>query len=447
MIDLFELKIREIFYLVGEYGIENTPNSRGGDMSEEEKKQFLINCRKGYRRGQQVMVTEAVRILSEIKTHKKLEIEAKKQRNKEWLEELGEIIGWLEYEWALIRHFADYLAWLVFKNQWHKIARFHSGSTSRPSLLESNLQSVLQSVEFFHDKDDLNFALITDLTSFMDIGDLLVMTADKVLFVECKSGPVQNRVFDFIKEMGASDFDPAKVDYTNIDSKFFDQLERTLRQQERNYQAVRYFNTEKGIHPFLKKEITLAVTSAKSSYYHKNLEKVAKESFHGNSAYDCIEDIIHIAAYRDKKMGPSQYMFETMLQRGIENYLIVDLMQLVHVPLKEPLLFKPIGKETIFDLMFDRLVIYIALDIDKLILLFNEKGVKARWLTEKETRRQLSQGPPKPFVYKGRGIQVSTNDHTLVLGTSFTIHLLLDNLTPSALVDRYATMKNEHDSE
>lgn len=440
MINPFELKIREIFYLVGEYGIKNTPNYKVFSKSEEEKKEFLINCRKGFRLGQKVMVIEAVRILTEFKKKKVIEKKAKKQKDKKLLEELAEDIWQLEYDLALIRHFADFLAWLVFRNEWHKIRRFYSGERTRPSLLESNLQSVLASVEHFHSLDDLNFALITDLTSFIDIGDLIVMTADKVLFIECKSGQVQQHIFEFIEELLTDDFDPAKVDYTNKNNKFFDQLERTLRQQERNSHAVKFFNTEEGIDPFSKKEIKLTISTAKPVYYHEILEKVANESFEDDSAYNSVEDIIHIAAYRESKLGPSKFIFDTMLKNELENYIIIDYMQLVYAPLKEPLLFKSIGKETIFDLMFNRLYIFLALDLDKLIELFNKKGVKARWLTEKETNKYLSQGPPKPFVYNKRGIQISTNGHTLVLGTTFTVNLLLDNMTPSALVNRYAML-------
>lgn len=441
MIDPFELKIREIFYLVGEYGINNTPDYKFEGKTDDEKKQFLINCRKGFRLGQDILVKEMVKVLQAIKQHSQLEKEAKRQRNKERIEELTEIGGRLQYELALYRHFADFLAWMVFRNEWHKIRRFYSGSKSRPSLLESNLKDVLDAVEHFHSLDDLNFALITDLTSFVDIGDLIVMADGKVLFVECKSGDVQRRVFEFMEEMRADDFDPKKVDYSNKDEKFFGQLERTLRQYERSGHAVNYFNTEDGIDPFSKKTINLSVSSAKPAYYFKELTELAEKSWQNDSAYGSVEDVLFISAFRDTKLEPASFVFNRWMEQISENYISCDLMQLVYVPLKEPLMFKPIGKEVIFDLMFNRLKIFIGLDLDKLIALFNkEKGVAARWLSEKETKQQLSRGGPKPFVHKGRGIEVKTKAHTIMLGTTFTVHLMMDNLTPSALVDRYATL-------
>jgi hypothetical protein len=368
------------------------------------------------------------------------EKQARLERNSDGLGRVSEKLAELTWELARVRHFADFLAWMFFKNEWHKIRRFYSGSKSRPNLLESNLPSVLDAVEYFHAEGELNFALITDLTSFIDIGDLLLVTENKIEVVECKSGDTQRRVFEFIEKLRADDFDPAKVDYSDKDNKFFDQVERTLRQFERGSDAISFVNTEKGVDPFTKMEINLLISDASPDYYFDKLIVLVEESLKDDSAYDIVEDIIYLAAYRNSKIERSRFIFEYMAHGTLENYITVDLMELLYAPLKEPLLFKPLGKEALFDLMFGRLKVYLALDLDKLISLFNEKGVSARWLSEKETKQHKSRGGPKPFVYKKRAIQVSTNGITLILGTTFTVHLLLDNMNPSALVERYATL-------
>lgn len=436
----FETKIRQIFYLVGEFGIDNTPDYQPVGMSEQGKRQFLVNCRKGFRQGQDLMVQETIFLLKDLKNKKAEEKEAQKNKGKEQLEAINLEIDGINHKLAILRHFADFLAWMFLKNEWHKIRRLYSGSKSRPNLLESNLDSVVESIKYFHSQDEMNFALITDLTSFIDVGDLLLVTADKINIVECKSGDVQRRVYEFIEELQAEEFDASKVDYSKKDFKFFDQLERTLRQHERNSHAVKFLNTEKGIDPFVKKKINLVTTSERPEYYFDTLANVAENSFIEDSAYDIVEDIIYIAAYRNSKLKASYFLFDQMAQKIIKEYVPVDLMQLLYAPLKEPLFFKPIGKEILFDLLFDRLKIYLALDINKLVDLFNEKGVAAKWLTPKATKRYLSKGGSKPFVFKGRAIEVTSNGHILVLGTTFTVNLLLDNLTPSTIVARYATL-------
>jgi|HubBroStandDraft_1064217.scaffolds.fasta_scaffold2495749_1 hypothetical protein len=66
----FENVIRQIFYYTGEYGIANTPNYSPQGMSAEDSREFLKNCRKGFRLGQDLMVKQTVRILTEIKESK-----------------------------------------------------------------------------------------------------------------------------------------------------------------------------------------------------------------------------------------------------------------------------------------------------------------------------------------------------------------------------------------
>ena len=95
------------------------------------------------------------------------------------------------------------------------------------------MESVITAVEHFHKQDDFNFALISDLTSFIDIGDILLIKDKQIQIVECKEGDVQKKVFDFLDYASQDDFDVTKIDYSDKNHKFFDQVERTLKQMEK----------------------------------------------------------------------------------------------------------------------------------------------------------------------------------------------------------------------
>jgi len=440
----FEEKIKEIFYLIGEYGITHAPiDIRFPDkITQENKKKYLTQVYKGYRLGQQQIIEQIIPLLEEKEKLKSKEAQTRKLKDKKTLQRIAINKNLIEYKIRVLRHFADFIAWQIFKNDYYKARRFFSGSRSRPDLLHSNLQSVLHAVDHFHDENELNFALITDLTTFIDIGDLLVIKENRMFVVECKEGEVQRKVYEFIGELEKDDFDAAKIDYSDKGDKFFEQVKRTLKQMDRGGKAVNFLNTEKGPDPFLNTPIQLYEAARPREYYFHTLTELIETSKKDISAYCEIEEIIYVAVYRGEKIGPSRFLADYMAKINFPNYILVDYLGLIGIPLKEPLFFKPIGKETIFDLMFNRLKIYLVINLDAYIALFNKKGFEARWLSTKETQKYKERNKGyKPFIHKNRTIQVLVKGKEIILGDSFIIHLLFDNLTPSWLVDTYYSYK------
>lgn len=438
--EIFENKIKEIFQLIGEYGITQKPlDFRFPDkITEQDKVEFLIQVRKGFRLGQQQIIEEIFPLLKHNKELKTKELEAKRKKNKDELQQIILEKNLLDFKIMLLRHLADFIAWQIFRNDYYKAKRFYSGSRTRPDLLHSNLQSVLKAVEHFHNEDELNFALISDLTSFIDIGDILFVNNKGIFVVECKEGYVQQKIFKFIDELEKYDFEPKRVDYSDKNSKFFDQVDRTLNQLKKGGRVVEFINKEKGIDPF--SEVKIDVVEAKNprEYYFEYLMHLFEESKEKNSTYGEVEEVIYIGVYRENKIAPSRFVFDFVVKELYQNYILIDYLSLVGMPLKEPLFFKPFGTEIIFDLMFGRLKLLLAINLDKFIELFIKNGIEAKWLPRKKTHKLLENGMRfQPFLHKNRAIQIKVKENEIVLGDSFLIYLLLDNITPSSLVERY----------
>lgn len=441
--EAFENKIKEIFHLIGEYGITQKPlDFRFPDkISEQDKVEYLIQVRKGFRLGQQRIIEEIIPLLKDNQNLKIKELEAKRAKNKEQLKQIIKEKNLIDFKIKLLRHFADFIAWQIFRNDYYKAKRFYSGNRTRPDLLHSNLQSVLNAVDQFHSEDDLNFALISDLTSFIDIGDILLVKNNNIFIVECKEGNVQQKVLEFIDELKKDDFDPKTIDYSDKDLKFLDQVDRTLNQIKKGSRASVFLNKEEGIDPFSEINIKVFGTAKPREYYFEYLLHLIEESKVDSSTYGEVEEVIYIGVYREDKIVPSGFVFDYIVKKLYQNYIIVDYLSVVGLPLKEPLFFKPFGTEIIFNLMFGRLKLFLAINFDKFIELFNKNGIEAKWLTRKETHKLLEGKRFKPFVYKNRAIEINVNGKSFVLGDSFVIYLLLDNITPSSLIDRYRSLQ------
>jgi len=89
---------------------------------------------------------------------------------------------------AMYRKLMDCVAWQMLEMQLYAARRLYQ-SQRPPSLKHSNFNSVKSASDFETSEDHAKFALISDLTSFVQVGDLLVYDADKGLaVVEVKEG-------------------------------------------------------------------------------------------------------------------------------------------------------------------------------------------------------------------------------------------------------------------
>lgn len=440
----FEKITKDIFHLIAEYGIINKPlDFRNPDnITEKDKTEFLIQVHKGFRLGQNLIIQEILPLINELELLKQKEKQAKRDKDKDLLKKTSSEINLADYKIKILRHFADFIAWQVFKKDYYKARRFFSGDRNRPDLLNTNLESVIALVEQYHKDDDKNFALISDLTSFIDIGDILLVQDEKIIIVECKQGQVQKKVNDFLDLASKKDFDVTKIDYSDKNDKFFDQVERTLKQIEKGIKVTNFLKNEEGTDSFSDTKIKVLESTNPQEYYYEYLINLIEDSRKNNSTYGEIEGIIYVGIYRENKRPVSSHLFKGIVDHIYEKNIIVDYVSLIGMPLKEPMFFKPFGVDNIFDIMFGRIKIYLGINLDKLIELFNMKGIPAKWLSRKETHKILDQQKRhKPFVFENRALEITVNGQKMTLGDSFLIYLLFDNITPTSYVERYNNLK------
>ncbi|WP_370398572.1 hypothetical protein, partial [Tenacibaculum dicentrarchi] len=440
----FEKITKDIFHLIAEYGIINKPLDfrNPENITKKDKIEFLIQVHKGFRLGQNLIIQEILPLINELKLLKGKEKQAKIDKDKNLLNKVNSEINLTDYKIKVLRHFADFIAWQVFKKDYYKARRFFSGDRNRPDLLNTNLKSVITVAEQYHKDDDKNFALISDLTSFIDIGDILLIQDEKIVIIECKQGEIQKKVNDFIKLASKKDFDITKIDYSDKNNKFFDQVERTLKQIDKGVKVIDFLKKEEGTDPFSDTKIKVLESKKVQEYYYEYLINLIEESKKNNSTYGEIQEIIYVGIYRENKRPISSHLFKGIVDDIYKKNIIVDYVNLIGMPLKEPMFFKPFGVENIFDIMFGRVKIYLGINLDKLIELFNAKGIPAKWLSRKETHKILDQQKKhKPFVFQNRAIEITANGQNMTLGDSFLIYLLLDNITPTSYVERYTNLK------
>lgn len=84
--ETFEIKIKEIFHLIAEYGIRNKPLDLKNPekITEKNKIEFLSQVHKGFRLGQNLIIQEIVPLLKELKTLKQGEKQARRDKKQKF---------------------------------------------------------------------------------------------------------------------------------------------------------------------------------------------------------------------------------------------------------------------------------------------------------------------------------------------------------------------------
>lgn len=451
MIEDFEYKFREIYFYVGAFGITQKPLYpwEMETASEVDKLEFKIQVNKGFRIGQSLILEEILKLYHDKKQLKLEYIQARKVKDEIKKRLITNASKLVEHRIKILRHLVDFIAWQMLGHQYFKARRFHSGDKSRPDLLETNLESVIEAVDYFHRKDPINFALITDLTTFIDVGDLLVSSEKSLTIVECKSGSVQWQVNALLDELGKENWKEVVENLIKNRGKkkagdMLKQASRTLNQMGKGSRVIQFLNNEGGIDTFSDSQVNIYESKIPLQNYYDELIVSFTESIITGYSLNVIENIVFYAVIRNVSANEGYKIFTGLLDDLEIRSQDIDYLHQLDIPIKAPLFVKPFSKEIMIELLMGKIKLFLAIDLDGLIQMFNERGIQAKWMSKRETNKYLDSKPQHiPYMNNHQGILITINKNEIVLGSQFLTKILLDNITPSSFIDQYKSYHGE----
>lgn len=445
MTEDFEYKLKEIYFYIGAFGITQKPIYpwEMETASEVDKLEFKIQVHRGFRIGQALIIEEILKLYHDSKQLKLEYDKARKIKDERIQKGIKNILNSIEYRVSILRHLADFIAWQMLGHQYFKARRFHSGDKSRPDLLETNLESVIKAADYFHKKDPINFALITDLTTFIDVGDLLVSSENSIAIVECKSGSVQRQVNILLEELGKDNWKETvekliKIEGQKKAGNILKQASRTVNQMDKGSRVSNFLNNEGGKDTFTESHVNIYESKIPLQNYYDELIKSFTESIVSGYSLNVVENIVFYAVMRDITADEGYEIFNRLVDNLEMRSQKIDYLHQLNIPIKSPLFVKPFSKEIMFELITGKIKLFLAIDLDELIQMFNERGLQARWMSRKQTNRYLDTKPQYlPYMNKHQGILITIDKNEIVLGSQFLTKILLDNIKPSSFIDQY----------
>ena len=426
-----QVEFRRKVERICDYALSHGIASVGGSINESNARQFVEAVHQGFGSAQEEIIT-ALLELNRKKKELGLSLKtANRQRNKKSVGELKKALATQDYREQVIRKIADSIAWQLFRHAHHVARRFYMGQPLTP-ISSSNLQSGIEFVKHFNTSNPQGFALLTDITSFIQIGDVLMLDPNGekagLHIVELKEGRVnyENREFlNFYYETGCD----RALHYFHQDKgkKQFEQLMRMARQDSRSSKAMSLLNKGSGYDPGTEMDVRISEDTYVLHDYLEMISDLLGQCEEKGWAITVVDDCIMIGAY--KAGFPASAAFGGWVRGMGIRYPIVEFRQTFRVPVTLPPFLLPLGKDELMKLTFGEKTIFLCIDFDRLMDMGTGMGMTACWLSPKETAR-LTTKKVGPFVFDNRCLSFGLGKAQVHVGDGILARMLFEFVRP-----------------
>lgn len=394
-------------------------------------KQIIHKSHHGFKIAQKIIIKNLLHIQSEITRLGNLckEIRIKKNGN---YKVITLAIKNLKYKETILKNLADTILWQLVQHKLYIVRRFYQNVSGSKTLEETNYESVLQVANIINQNPD-NFVLLTDVASNFQIGDLFGIINGAYQLIEVKEGDKNHAILEIIMSVDQKELTADKLNHLFDNKKDIEQAKRMLKQVETANSEINIIRNDKGYDPVSNKKIAIHTPEIEAEYYDEQLRLLEQQLQRKLWGYTVIDGCLHIGLYKGywKYMGAS-VLKQIAADQGIKHPLIVDCRSVMH-SLDEPIFYLPLSKAGIMDIISERAVMYLMLDLDRFMMLYSEYGAESKWISYKAANKiGITPDPILSFELNHKMIKVK-NIHGVeyVLAKGSICKILFDHIRPS----------------
>ncbi len=334
---------------------------------------------------------------------------------------------------VLLRGVADGMAWQLIGQQLCYARRFYKEHPP-VNLKESNFESVVLCADDMVRQNPGSVSLISDLTSFVQVGDLLTMNSRGGITIgEVKEGQKNHQILEFMNFFTDSGCMHAFQHFANEHGKSgVKQLQRMFRQAGRMGHVTEVMSTGKSLDPDTEQEVRIPEEFVHIETWDKELNEALENSDAKGWAIQVVDDCLFIGVYaKDTMHGYGHLLFNTWFDEfegGIDSprFRLNDSMI---APLALPVFNLNISEEHKFDILFGRKNVCIGLNMSALIEKLKESGLTIREATNKEASR-IEQKGVRLYRWKGKAIYISNEKNEMLLMDGIFMRTLFHGQRP-----------------
>ena len=391
--EVFRARLREITDFALRHAQNNLP-PLGPHSSEEDTQTYIKKVWQGWKWAQACITEDLMYIHISRTVLQRLGKEARKSRDKSMANPLATAIKDLNHQEAVLRLVANSMVWTMFGMERWRVRWLW---TAGPLVPITSIGS--QTSEFVDDINDSSdsVALMTDITSLVGIGDVLVVDWDRgmrpVIF-ELKSGSTNNRIVSLVEaHQGAIEKVPPH-ELEEIGPQARKHFERVARQTEREQNFESIANNDTGKDPETGAHFQNIGTEAMGlDTYDRALDAVMSDAAKAGSVIECIDGCLWMGVYywASLKDEPWQNFLQEIMNRGSSgSFRVWNVQQASMHPRMQPIFLRGMSPESVHDILLGDALVLAYIDWDAFFQQANEKGINARWTTRGE-RKEITE--------------------------------------------------------
>ena len=433
--DEFRENLEQTVPLVLSYGTDSLqipPEAKPEEISRYANPQeFIRKCHEGFKLAQGRLLSILLSIEDEMRIADKKIVESQRDSQKALKKQLETESAKLQFQRASFKEVANVIAWTLFRMERTHIKAMMKVGMWDGYLRDRNIRSVINQADEINSDPD-SFALITDMTSCLGMGDLIVVKNGRTAIVEVKEGKVNERIGKMLKEPPTMDDEDLSTLRKLSPTKVLDQTARFARQIATAKNAIQYVRTDyteeyhmtglpkfaiDPLHPpvHLRKpveEIVSKIQVGQWRFLHADVLIVG--ILKPDPAYVSFVSRLDFQHYLYHEKGvpwekcrytnrvDDQFARPEFME--YENTPIYSMRRKVFSPTRIPI-FAMLGPRNGIDVLTDVLRIYVYFDVDSFYELCQSVGLQPTWMSEKEYRRslgkQLSRMSSPPLFSRG----------------------------------------------
>ncbi|MCD6318031.1 hypothetical protein J7M02_03070, partial [Candidatus Aerophobetes bacterium] len=225
--------------------LEDAFNRVGPEKMRKEDFKGFIKAQEQILRSILFIEEEIIAIRAEKKRMSKGKHKRELQKNKDYIE-INTEEQYLMIQEAAFRELANSIVWILFGGTRGYLRRLVNPDSRHGYLCDKNWKSVMSVIERINKEKD-RFALMSDITSTVGIGDILVWGPEGLKIIEVKESKINEKILKLIEiENGPESIDSTfrKIGVQN--PSVYKQITRVIRQLERMRRFEEIYLTDQG---------------------------------------------------------------------------------------------------------------------------------------------------------------------------------------------------------
>lgn len=282
--------------------------------------------------------------------------------------------------------------------------------------------------------------LITDLTTFVQVGDMLICNpkSKKMTIAEVKEGHKNAdilRKVQFYRQSGCEQFKQSALE--NEPPQTTKQFERMSRQIDRMRFVTEALSDKRARDPDTMKEVQILEPHFPIAEWNDEFNAICDEAMEKGRAIDIVDNCLFLGAYEKRSFSVSPAMFWFWLKAfaGNEQAPIARMIDCVWQPLALPLTCMKMSSERIMDILFGRLHVCMGISIPELVAECERSGITVRPPKNKEERKTTNSWGQDAIRYRGQPIVLEREGKVVMPAAGIFVRCLFHFQRPMAAIN------------